>query len=107
MNSGDNLVDQWLAGLQPSHWQGFVYVSDAVLKPSNQADLPLEVSFIFLAILEDSGYLARAAFVMDRLMRFIGLPGKSFVPMMVGFGCNIPGIMATRTLKNRRDRLVG
>ncbi|OLP16984.1 ferrous iron transport protein B [Leptolyngbya sp. 'hensonii'] len=62
--------------------------------------------FIFLSILEDSGYLARAAFVMDRLMRFIGLPGKSFVPMMVGFGCNIPGIMATRTLENRRDRLM-
>jgi ferrous iron transport protein B len=62
--------------------------------------------FIFLAILEDSGYLARAAFVMDRVMRFIGLPGKSFVPMMVGFGCNIPGIMATRTLENRRDRLM-
>ncbi|WP_199245625.1 Fe(2+) transporter permease subunit FeoB [[Phormidium] sp. ETS-05] len=62
--------------------------------------------FVFLAILEDSGYLARAAFVMDRLMRFIGLPGKSFVPMMVGFGCNIPGIMATRTLENRRDRLM-
>lgn len=62
--------------------------------------------FIFLAILEDSGYLARAAFVMDRLMRFIGLPGKSFVPIMVGFGCNIPGIMATRTLENRRDRLM-
>lgn len=62
--------------------------------------------FIFLALLEDSGYLARAAFVMDRLMRFMGLPGKSFVPMMVGFGCNIPGIMATRTLENRRDRLM-
>ncbi|MGE5658344.1 MAG: Fe(2+) transporter permease subunit FeoB [Actinomycetota bacterium] len=62
--------------------------------------------FIFLAVLEDSGYLARAAFVMDRLMRFVGLPGKSFVPMMVSFGCNIPGIMATRTLENRRDRLM-
>jgi len=62
--------------------------------------------FIFLAMLEDSGYLARAAFVMDRLMRLIGLPGKSFVPMMVGFGCNIPAIMATRTLENRRDRLM-
>ncbi|MEB3827899.1 Fe(2+) transporter permease subunit FeoB [Phormidium sp. CCY1219] len=62
--------------------------------------------FIFLALLEDSGYMARAAFVMDRLMRYMGLPGKSFVPMMVGFGCNIPGIMATRTLENRRDRLM-
>jgi len=62
--------------------------------------------FLFLSMLEDSGYLARAAFVMDRLMRFLGLPGKSFVPMMVSFGCNIPGIMATRTLENRRDRLM-
>ena len=62
--------------------------------------------FICLALLEDSGYLARAAFVMDRLMRFVGLPGKSFVPMMVGFGCNIPGIMAARTLETRRDRLM-
>lgn len=62
--------------------------------------------FIFLAILEDSGYLSRAAFVMDRFMRLLGLPGKSFVPMMVSFGCNIPGIMATRTLENRRDRLM-
>ncbi|URR35742.1 Fe(2+) transporter permease subunit FeoB [Thermosynechococcus sp. HN-54] len=62
--------------------------------------------FIFLTLLEDSGYLARAAFVMDRLMRWLGLPGKSFVPMMVSFGCNIPGIMATRTLENRRDRLM-
>lgn len=62
--------------------------------------------FLCLSVLEDSGYIARAAFVMDRLMRFVGLPGKSFVPMMVGFGCNIPGIMATRTLENKRDRLM-
>lgn len=60
--------------------------------------------FLCLSVLEDSGYMARAAFVMDRLMRFVGLAGKSFVPMMVGFGCNIPGIMATRTLENKRDR---
>jgi ferrous iron transport protein B len=62
--------------------------------------------FICLSVLEDSGYMARAAFVMDRLMRFVGLPGKSFVPMLIGFGCNIPGIMATRTLENKRDRLM-
>ncbi|MCC3599828.1 MULTISPECIES: Fe(2+) transporter permease subunit FeoB [unclassified Microcoleus] len=60
--------------------------------------------FLCLSALEDCGYMARAAFVMDRLMRFVGLPGKSFVPMMIGFGCNIPGIMATRTLENKRDR---
>ena len=62
--------------------------------------------FVILSILEDSGYMARAAFVMDKLMRFVGLPGKSFVPMLVGFGCNVPAIMATRTLENRRDRLM-
>jgi ferrous iron transport protein B len=60
--------------------------------------------FFLLSLLEDSGYMARAAFVMDRFMRWIGLPGKSFVPMLVGFGCNVPAIMATRTLENRRDR---
>jgi ferrous iron transport protein B len=62
--------------------------------------------FMFLSALEDSGYMARAAFVMDRFMRMIGLPGKSFVPMIVGFGCNVPAIMATRTLENQRDRVL-
>lgn len=60
--------------------------------------------FLFLSALEDSGYMARAAFVMDRFMRTIGLPGKSFVPLIVGFGCNVPAIMAARTLENQRDR---
>jgi ferrous iron transport protein B len=62
--------------------------------------------FLFLSILEDSGYMARAAFVMDRFMRWVGLPGKSFVPLIVGFGCTVPAIMATRTLEHRRDRLM-
>lgn len=62
--------------------------------------------FMFLSALEDSGYMSRAAFVMDRFMRLIGLPGKSFVPMIVGFGCNVPAIMATRTLDNQRDRIL-
>ncbi|MDD5273117.1 MAG: ferrous iron transport protein B, partial [Methylovulum sp.] len=62
--------------------------------------------FLFLSALEDSGYMARAAFVMDRFMRMMGLPGKSFVPMIVGFGCNVPAIMATRTLENQRDRIL-
>jgi ferrous iron transport protein B len=65
---------------------------------------PIGFMFIFLSLLEDSGYMARAAFVMDRFMRFIGLPGKSFIPMLVGFGCNVPAIMATRTLESERDR---
>lgn len=62
--------------------------------------------FLCLSFLEDSGYLARAAMVVDRGMRLIGLPGKAFVPMLVGFGCNVPAIMGTRTLDNARDRLL-
>ena len=67
---------------------------------------PIGFMFLFLSFLEDSGYMARAAFVMDRSMRVIGLPGKSFIPMLVGFGCNVPAIMATRTLENERDRIL-
>lgn len=62
--------------------------------------------FLFLSFIEDSGYMARAAFVMDRVMQWVGLPGKSFVPLIVGFGCNVPSILATRTLESKRDRLV-
>ncbi len=62
--------------------------------------------FLFLSFLEDSGYMARAAFVMDRLMQKLGLPGRSFVPMIVGFGCNVPAVMGARTLANRRDRIL-
>ncbi|MGM0599974.1 MAG: ferrous iron transport protein B [Candidatus Rifleibacteriota bacterium] len=61
--------------------------------------------FLAIAILEDSGYMARVAFIMDHFMRKIGLHGKSFIPMLIGFGCSVPAIMATRTLDNRRDRL--
>ncbi|MGN0569879.1 MAG: ferrous iron transport protein B [Candidatus Fimenecus sp.] len=60
--------------------------------------------FFFLSILEDSGYMARAAFIMDRALHTIGLSGKSFVPMLMGFGCSVPAIMATRTLENEKDR---
>lgn len=62
--------------------------------------------FLFLSLLEDSGYMARAAFVIDRLMAAIGLPGKAFVPLIVGFGCNVPTVMATRTLASPRDRIL-
>jgi len=61
--------------------------------------------FLAISLLEGSGYMARAAFIMDRLMQRIGLHGKSFIPMLIGFGCSVPAIMATRTLDNRRDRL--
>ena len=61
--------------------------------------------FLAIAVLEDSGYMARAAFIVDKLMHKIGLHGKSFIPMVIGFGCSVPGIMATRTLDSKRDRL--
>jgi ferrous iron transport protein B len=67
---------------------------------------PIFFIFLCLSFLEDSGYMSRAAFVMDHFLRSIGLPGKAFIPMMVGFGCNVPGIMATRTLESRRDRIL-
>lgn len=62
------------------------------------------VMFFFLSILEDTGYMARVAFVMDKLLRKIGLSGRSFVPMLIGFGCTVPAVMATRTLPSARDR---
>ncbi len=82
-------------------------VVDAVLKGvgSVLSFLPIIVTlFFFLSILEDTGYMARVAFVMDKLLRKIGLSGRSFVPMLIGFGCSVPAIMATRTLSSERDR---
>ena len=67
---------------------------------------PIFFLFFGLSILEDSGYLARAAFVVDRVMYKLGLHGKSFIPMLLGFGCNIPGIMATRTIDKEEDRIL-
>lgn len=64
------------------------------------------VMYIFIGILEDSGYMARAAYVMDSIMRALGLHGKTFISMLIGTGCNVPGVMATRTLDNKKDRMI-
>jgi ferrous iron transport protein B len=64
------------------------------------------ILFFFISFMEDSGYMARASFIMDRLMHKIGLHGKSFIPLLMGFGCNVPAVMATRTLENKKDRLL-
>ncbi|MBM3322805.1 ferrous iron transport protein B, partial [candidate division WOR-3 bacterium] len=64
------------------------------------------ILFLVISLLEESGYMARAAFVMDRFMHLLGLHGKSFIPMIVGFGCNVPAILATRTLESRKDRIL-
>ena len=67
--------------------------------------LPIVVTlFFFLSLMEDSGYIARVAFFMDKLLRKIGLSGRSIVPMLIGFGCTVPAVMATRTLPSERDR---
>ncbi len=67
---------------------------------------PIFMLFLLLAILEDSGYLARAAFNMDRVMAKLGLHGKSFIPMLMGFGCNVPAILSTRSIEDRKDRII-
>jgi ferrous iron transport protein B len=64
------------------------------------------IIFICISILEDTGYMARAAFIMDRIMHWLGLHGKSFIPMVMGFGCNVPAVMATRTLESDKDRMI-
>ena len=64
------------------------------------------ILYLFISLLEDSGYMARAAFIMDRLMHKIGLHGKSFIPMIMGFGCNVPAVMATRTIESRKSRII-
>ena len=64
------------------------------------------ILFFFISFMEDTGYMARASFIMDKLMHKIGLHGKSFIPVLMGFGCNVPAVMATRTLENRKDRLL-
>jgi ferrous iron transport protein B len=96
----------WLAGLGAPIWLK-VLLADGLgggIQTVATFIPPIFFMFLCLSLLEESGYMARAAFVMDRSLRAIGLPGKAFIPMLVGFGCNVPGIMAARTLENQRDR---
>lgn len=67
---------------------------------------PIFLLFLAISLLEDSGYMARVAYIMDRFMHSLGLHGKSFIPLLIGFGCNVPAVMATRTLENKSDRLI-
>lgn len=99
---------QWLGGIGSPEWLNVLLAKGIGGGLQTVATFIPVIGFLylFLSVLEDSGYMARAAFVMDRFMRWVGLPGKSFVPLIVGFGCNVPAIMATRTLEHRRDRLI-
>ena len=101
-----NIADQWMTA---SNVNSVLHslVMDGVFNGvgSVLSFLPIIVTlFFFLSLLEDSGYMARVAFVMDKLLRKIGLSGRSIVPMLVGFGCTVPGVMASRTLPSERDR---
>lgn len=99
-------VNAWLTGLGTADWlvglicDGIIAGVGAVLGFVPQ----MMVLFFFLSILEDCGYMARVAFIMDRIFRRFGLSGKSFIPMLIGSGCGVPAIMATRTIENERDR---
>ena len=106
IQAGIDALCSWLSGVLPEGWfssmlvDGVVQGVGAVL-----AFLPnIVILFFFLSILEDVGYMARAAYLMDGIMHRVGLHGRSFIPMLVGFGCNVPAIMAARDIQNRRDR---
>ena len=120
-----NVIGAWLSDLLERAISWLTDITDAALIAANVNDalhsliidgiftgvgsvlsfLPVIVTlFFFLSLLEDSGYMARVAFVMDKLLRKIGLSGRSIVPMLIGFGCTVPGVMASRTLSSERDR---
>jgi len=99
-------VEEWLLSAGAADWLAELIVSGIIGGlGSVLVFVPqIIILFLFLSILEDSGYMARAAFVMDRMLRKLGLSGKSFIPMLMGFGCTVPAAMATRTLENEKDR---
>ncbi len=108
IESGSALVESWVVNAMP---EGDLrsLVTDGVIAGVTGVIIFLPqilILYFFLGLLEDSGYMARAAFIMDRLMSRVGLHGKSFIPLLSSFACAIPGIMATRTIENRKDRLV-
>ena len=110
IESGVEALKDWIGGLWTDGSESLVrsLIIDGIIGGVGNVVVFLpNILLLFLAIslLEDSGYMARAAVLMDRFMSKIGLHGKSFIPMLVGFGCSIPGIMATRTLEERRERL--
>jgi ferrous iron transport protein B len=108
IDAGMGALAEWVGGLLPESDLRSL-LTDGVIAGVGGVVIFLPqilILFFFLGILEDTGYMARAAFIMDRLMSKVGLHGKSFIPMLSSFACAIPGIMATRTIENRKDRLV-
>lgn len=103
-----NFVNSLLVSLNSPSWL-ISFVTDGAISGVGSVleFIPLiMILYFFLGILEDTGYMARAAYVMDTIMRSLGLHGKTFISMIIGFGCNVPGIMATRTLDNKKDKMI-
>ncbi len=102
------IASSWLLGMGAPEWMAS-FMSDGLISGVGTilVFLPnIMILFLLLSFLEDIGYMSRAAFLMDKLMHAIGLPGQAFIPMLIGFGCNVPAVMATRTISSERDRLL-
>lgn len=108
IEAGVGSLGSWVAGVMPAGPLNDLLVDGIIAGVGGViVFLPnILILFFFISLMEDTGYMARAAFIMDRLMHKIGLHGKSFIPLLIGFGCNVPAIMATRTLESRRDRIM-
>lgn len=108
MEEGIAWLGSWLGGLMPDGSLKALIV-DGIIGGVGGVIVFLPnilILFFFISLMEDTGYMARAAFIMDKLMHKMGLHGKSFIPLLMGFGCNVPAIMATRTLESRKDRVL-
>ena len=108
IESGFGWLGSWLTSVMSEGYLRSLLVDGVIAGVGGVLVFLPNILLLFMAIafLEDSGYMARAAFIMDRLMTRIGLQGRSFIPLLIGFGCTVPAVMATRTLSSRRDRLV-
>lgn len=108
IQSGVDALAAWLGGWMPDNVLRAVLV-DGIIQGVGGVLVFLPnilILFLFISLMETTGYMARVAFIMDKLMHTIGLHGKSFIPLIIGFGCNVPAVMATRTIENRKDRLI-
>ena len=102
------IIENYLISINSPNWL-ISFIADGLIGGVGAVVgfLPLiVVLYMLMGLLEDTGYMARAAYVMDNIMRTLGLQGKTFVSMIVGFGCNVPGVMSTRTLDNKKDRMI-
>ena len=108
IGTGIEALADWLHSLMPTTWWSSLIIDGVVMGiGAVLAFLPnIIIMFFFLSLMEDSGYMARAAYMMDKLMHRIGLHGSSFIPMLMGFGCNVPAIMAARDITNKKDRAI-